>query len=111
MPTALQNSLIEYPSNGGARASLGCFEPPAIGGVSEGASTKRPAAAAATRSFVGRERTFSALRSCFAHWHVSLSLPPITASTVDPCGSRTTARPDRNESGFPRHAGGASLTH
>jgi len=22
-----------------------------------------------------------------------------------------TARPDRNESGFPRHAGGASLTH
>jgi hypothetical protein len=23
----------------------------------------------------------------------------------------TTARPDRNESGFPRHAGGASLTH
>ena len=24
---------------------------------------------------------------------------------------RATARPDRNESGFPRHAGGASLTH
>src|ERR1700730_11500179 len=23
----------------------------------------------------------------------------------------STARPDRNESGFPRHAGGASLTH
>jgi hypothetical protein len=25
--------------------------------------------------------------------------------------SAATARPDRNESGFPRHAGGASLTH
>jgi hypothetical protein len=25
--------------------------------------------------------------------------------------SVVTARPDRNESGFPRHAGGASLTH
>src|SRR5438045_576380 len=31
---------------------------PYLCGVSEGASTKRPAAAAATRSFVGRERTF-----------------------------------------------------
>jgi len=26
-------------------------------------------------------------------------------------GLVATARPDRNESGFPRHAGGASLTH
>jgi hypothetical protein len=28
-----------------------------------------------------------------------------------PWAKPTTARPDRNESGFPRHAGGASLTH
>src|ERR1700738_3489712 len=30
---------------------------------------------------------------------------------LSPARMAATARPDRNESGFPRHAGGASLTH
>jgi hypothetical protein len=33
------------------------------------------------------------------------------AASPSSIGTRATARPDRNESGFPRHAGGASLTH
>jgi hypothetical protein len=42
------------------------------------------------------------------------SRPPLqtrpTAALLGVLG-QATARPDRNESGFPRHAGGASLTH
>ena len=73
----------------------------------------------ATQMIVSDLRTTSELMPLPPNRKDFYSYPEVTAPTfskwrsagADQDPRRATARPDRNESGFPKHAEGASLTH